>query len=383
MKKIILITFITILYNTIVAQNTPRIGKINELEIANWNLEWFGKTTAGFGPSDDALQQANVLKVIQNADIDLWAFCEVCKLSVLDSMMQKLPNYDYKICNYSQEQKTAFIYKKNLFTFIDAQLLGTQYPDSFSTRRFPFSIRLKLNSDSFFIGLDTLQAIVLHLKANVGNDIEKLAAYNSRIRSANWIKMYLNQNKQKSIIILGDWNDDIDESIYNSLPSPFAQLDNKQDYLYLTKRLTQNNEGTTTGFPSTIDHQLGTNYLASHWQTDTCKRLKLEPYITNYSTTTSDHYPVYSRFNIRILDIKNPRILNFKLYPNPTNSVINIEGLSNFNYTINNTLGKAILSGKCYNSQINIDVIPNGIYTILIEKEGIYNKQMFVVSHSF
>lgn len=380
MMKLLYIALITICID-VNAQNVPKIGIEKELEIANWNLEWFGKTSAGFGPSNDALQQANVLNVIKRADIDLWAFCEVCSISAFDSMMQQLPNYNYKICNYTQEQKTAFIYKKNLFSFIDAQLLATQQPDSFSTRRFPFSIRLKLNKDSFNLGLDTLQAIVLHLKANVGNDAEKLASYNSRIRSANWLSMYLNQNKHKNIIILGDWNDDLDESIYNNLPSPFTQLLNKNDYKFLSKKLTQNNEGTTTSFPNTIDHQLSTQYLASHWETDSCKRLKLEPYVANYSTTTSDHYPVYSRYNIKATNIKSLQKLTFNLFPNPVNSFIQVSGLNNFNYTINNTLGKNIINGQCNNSIINIEHIPNGIYTILIEKDGFYKQQLFVVSH--
>ncbi len=368
-------------YIELTAQNIPKIGKTKELEIANWNLEWFGKTAAGFGPNNDALQQANVLQVLKYTDIDLWAFCEVCSIVAFDSMMQKLQNYDYKICNYSPEQKTAFIYKKNLFTFIDAQLLGTEQPDSFSTRRFPFSIRLKLNKDSFDIGLDTLQAIVLHLKANIGNDAEKLAAYNSRLRSANWLKMYLNQNKNKYITILGDWNDDLDESIYNSLPSPFAQLLNQQDYQFFSQRLTLNNESTTASYTNPIDHQLGTMYLASHWETDTCKRLKLEPYIANYSSSTSDHYPVYSRYNVRTLGLFNPLKFIFKLFPNPADNKIYIEGLNNFDYTIFNALGQKIVANKCIENTINTELLPNGIYTLMIEKNGLIFQKFFLVSH--
>ena len=62
----------------------PKIGDSLKLEIANWNIEWFGKT--GYGPNDEELQQANVLDVVQKADLDIWAFCEVSDNAVFNSI---------------------------------------------------------------------------------------------------------------------------------------------------------------------------------------------------------------------------------------------------------------------------------------------------------
>ena len=69
------------------AQSIPRIGQNYTLEIANWNLEWFGKTASGFGPSDDVKQQALILKTIQNADVDVWGLCEVSEKKAFELYM--------------------------------------------------------------------------------------------------------------------------------------------------------------------------------------------------------------------------------------------------------------------------------------------------------
>jgi hypothetical protein len=159
-------------------------------------------------------------------------------------MLLKLPNYKAILAPYFPEQKTAIIFNNNLFSLIDSKLLGTENKDSFSTLRFPLEIRLLPKND---IGIDTLRLIVLHLKANTGTDSSKMLAYNSRKRSADWLKMYLNKLPQNNYtMVLGDWNDDIDLSIFNNLPSPFIRLlDNGFNYRYLSKKLTDNGQGTT------------------------------------------------------------------------------------------------------------------------------------------
>src|SRR4051812_29276854 len=91
-------------FTGIVAQYVPPIGKDDLVEIANWNLEWFGK--AGYGPVDEILQQKNIYKTIEQADIDLWAFCEMSNAKAFDSMMQRLPAYGYTVAPYIPEQKT-------------------------------------------------------------------------------------------------------------------------------------------------------------------------------------------------------------------------------------------------------------------------------------
>lgn len=338
------------------AQSIPRIGQNYTLEIANWNLEWFGKTASGFGPSDDVKQQALILKTIQNADVDVWGLCEVSEKKAFDSMMLKLPNYKAILAPYFPEQKTAIIFNNNLFSLIDSKLLGTENKDSFSTLRFPLEIRLLPKND---IGIDTLRLIVLHLKANTGTDSSKMLAYNSRKRSADWLKMYLNKLPQNNYtMVMGDWNDDIDLSIFNNLPSPFIRLlDNGFNYRYLSKKLTDNGQGTTTAYPDAIDHQLASAALTSKHKTDSTFVWHLEQYIGNYASACSDHYPVYSIFNTYRQNINSDRSIGLvSLYPNPASKTIEIENkTANFDLSIFNSMGQMLIESREI-SYTNIDI---------------------------
>jgi hypothetical protein len=363
------------------AQNIPKIGQNYTLEIANWNLEWFGKTASGFGPSDDAKQQALILKTIQNAELDVWGLCEVSEKKAFDSMMLKLPNYQAVLAPYFPEQKTALIFNTNLFSLLDSKLLGTENKDSFSTLRFPLEIRLIPKND---IGIDTLRLIVVHLKANTGTDSAKMLAYNSRKRSAEWLKMYLNKLPQNNYtMVLGDWNDDIDLSIFNNLPSPFIRLlDQGFRYQFLSKKFSDKGQGTTTNYPDAIDHQLASAALTSKHKTDSSFIWHLEQYISNYSTTCSDHYPVYSTFNTYRQNIysfkKNARAC---LYPNPATNTISIENqIQNSHVIIYNSIGQVVMEiRENFTSNIDISGFPKGVYFVKISSTVYSEISEFIV----
>ena len=163
-----------LIFQSIHAQDIPKIGRNQQLEIANWNLEWFGKTESGYGPDDDVQQQLLIWKCIMYSDLDIWGLCEISEKKAYDSLMSKLPLYDGVLSNYQPEQKTALLFKKSMFEFAGLKLLGQESKDSFSTGRFPIEVCLIPKTD---IGIDSLFIIVLHLKANTGNDSLKYLAY--------------------------------------------------------------------------------------------------------------------------------------------------------------------------------------------------------------
>lgn len=344
------------------------MGDSLQIEIANWNVNWLGKK--GYGPSNENLQQNNIIDVVKKSDIDIWTFCEVSDSMVFDSMMQQLPEYNYTICNYLPEQKTAIIFKKNMFKLIKSELIGTQQKDSFSTLRFPFQVSLKPLSP---IGIDTLFLIAIHLKANIGTTSEMLSAYNSRIRSAQWLKMYLNQEHRKHFcMVLGDWNDDIDESIYNGLPSPFApMLDMNFNFTFLTKKLTENHIGTTTGYTETIDHQLISNSLNNYSISNSTKIFSLNQYITNYSNTTSDHYPVFSFFSSHLALLNSAVNRHPFVYLNSGLTQLNIVNeASDGQLKLYNLAGECIVD-KCFtgNQSFDLSGLPSGIYIASISNK--------------
>lgn len=371
LNKSLFIYLLVLVYQLPLMAQVPKVGDSLQLEIANWNLNWLGKK--GYGPTNEKLQQDQIINVIQKSDIDVWTFCEVSDNLVFDTMMQQLPDYAYSLCNYLPEQKTAIVYKKALFKLIKSELLGTQNKDSFSTLRFPFQVSLK---PLIPMGIDTLFLIAIHLKANIGTSTELLSAYNSRIRSGQWLKMYLNQQHNKHYcVVLGDWNDDIDESIYNAFPSPFApMLEVDFNFTFITKVFTDAHVGTTTSYPEAIDHQLISTPLLSYYISNSTKLFGLNQYISNYSSTVSDHYPVYSSFSRHTSTVfSHPNIQKPLVYINSNlNQLVIDADLQEGRIKLYDMLGTCVLDKSLSASKsFDISGLPKGYYVVsMITNQG-------------
>jgi hypothetical protein len=74
----------------------------------------------------------------------------------------------------------------------------------------------------------------------------------------------------------------------------------------------------------------------------------------------------------------------FYIYPNPTNNVVIIEnkrGLIASKIEIYNSLGQKVLSYLSTNiTKVDVNNLPNGIYSVLIQSEGQWHAQMLVIS---
>lgn len=363
-------------------QLIPRIGDSASLEICNWNLEWFGKTQSGFGPSNDILQQKLIRSVLQQADIDIWAFCEVSESKAFDSMMQKLPGYSDVVATYFPEQKTAVAYRKNLFAPAGSRLLGTSDKDSFSTGRFPLEVALVPKTS---MGIDTLFLIVLHLKANTGTDSEKMQAYNSRKRSSEWLKMYLaSRHGNNHCVVLGDWNDDLDASIFNGLPSPYVNmLQPGFPFTFLTRKFTDNNIGTTTSYPDAIDHQLASSKMMSWYIHDSTIVWRLDKHISSYASTCSDHYPVYSKFAFHRTSAAAVRVDDIRIFPQPAGSAFQVSGYAGPRMLeIYDMSGRLQVSSKgCAGDLIDISSLSNGVYLLRISGNGNHKILRLLIQH--
>ncbi len=56
---------------------------------------------------------------------------------------------------------------------------------------------------------------------------------------------------------------------------------------------------TTTNFASTIDHHLITDDLAERFVEGSARVLRIDEQVEDYAETTSDHYPVLTRYDLR------------------------------------------------------------------------------------
>lgn len=364
-------TTILILWSlTLHGQRTPVIGTSNQLEIANWNLEWYGKTASGYGPDNDALQQELVRNLLDSTQIDIWGLCEIADTAVFSKSIQAIGRYKIIFSKYSAEQKTAVLIDTNQYRIVNYSILATQSPDSFSSSRFPLEVNLIPKN---ILGPDTLTIIVLHLKSNIGTTSEKMQAYNSRLRSSEWLNMYLNQrHKNNYVAVIGDWNDDVDLSIYNQLPSPFNNLTkNGSSFHFVTKKLSVTKVSSTVSYSDFIDHQLISGKLKNLNLKDTAFVVRPDQWIKQYGIKVSDHYPVYSSYSNLNSNLPKKLFRTINIFPNPANNSIQIEGIENGTLQILDARGK-LISSMVYTKgdQITLDNLVDGIYTLYLQSEN-------------
>ncbi|RYY22332.1 MAG: hypothetical protein EOP41_07295, partial [Sphingobacteriaceae bacterium] len=63
----------------------------NTLEVVNYNIEWFGSTQAGLGPTDKNLQEANIKTILGNVKADIFGLLEVVDVPRLQRIVNAMP----------------------------------------------------------------------------------------------------------------------------------------------------------------------------------------------------------------------------------------------------------------------------------------------------
>ena len=275
----------------------PAKGTASTLDVGNWNLEWFGDPSNG--PSNDALQLSNAKDVISGTDLDVWGLVEIVDTTEWKGL-KTLPGYTGVLSNdavvtsgpsfYSAgEQKVGLIWKSAIASLVSAKVILTGNDTDFAGRP-PLEVKLHVTLNG---GSEDIVFIVLHMKAF--NDV---ASWQRRQNASNALKSYLDSTyPTQKVIVVGDWNDDVDTSITSGQASPYANfVGDPSRYTFPTKALTDAGIASTVSYTDMIDHQLATNELAATYVAGSVQVYRVDTYISSYGTTTSDHYPVLSRY---------------------------------------------------------------------------------------
>jgi hypothetical protein len=120
--------------------------------------------------------------------------------------------------------------------------------------------------------------------------------------------------------MLGDFNDDIDASIVSGYASPYENFISDPDYSIITKALTDNGWHSTISYDDMIDHQLISSSLTGYF---TSNRI-VNPFLLTplYATTTSDHLPVMSEFDLTRTVTGFDEDDLIRIFPNPASNLI-------------------------------------------------------------
>jgi len=276
--------------------DNPAVAADGVMETATWNLEWYGDGVAGNGPSDEALQTRNILITLDSLRADLYAFEEVYSTDSLQNIVSHMSGYrGFAADDYMQyNQRTAFVYNTAV---IDSMEVGaiTEMQDSYDwAGRYPFYFKFdyKVNGQSM-----PFVAVVIHAKA-----FDDRSAYERRKAAADSLHKYLARAyPDANLLLMGDFNDDMDESIYTQAPdSPYQVfVADSTDYDILTLPLSEQGMNSTVNYSDMIDHIIISDELKPYYKPGSIEVFKnVENFITDYGTTTSDHYPVWAKFNL-------------------------------------------------------------------------------------
>ncbi|PKK37527.1 hypothetical protein BWI96_06600 [Siphonobacter sp. SORGH_AS_0500] len=319
-----------------------------KLEVTNWNVEWLGNTQ--YGPTNETLQLNNVKTVLSNIGSDVFMLQEVCSYNAANpsdpstsfgALIQGL-NATYPTRQYAGEcssrysysevaspdpmgQRVCIIYRTDQITKVASRPLltnasVTNYPTGnnsqfWASGRLPFLFQadVKLNSAT---EATRMNFIVLHAKS--GSDV---ASYDRRVYDYKVLYDSLQaQFASEKIIMAGDFNDDVDQSIAGS-----NQISSIKAFLYANPATTNIADtrpnanwsclsrifstagcASTVSYSDYIDHAFVSNEIVS---TNSGGRTlasvvsvdgiySLRPSVSNYANTTTDHYPTFTQVSI-------------------------------------------------------------------------------------
>jgi hypothetical protein len=309
------------------------IDPLKTLEVVNWNIEWFGSTANG--PTNEVQQQTNVQTILQNVGADLYGLVEVVDESRLATVVSSMPGYAYVISNYgshsnpnsptpsplNEAQKLAFIYKTSVFSSITTAPLLSQGINSladisnpaynyFASGRFPYMMTANVTLDGV---TKAVRFVLMHAKANTS---PTLTSYDRRKKGSDTLHFTLNNlYPSDNIVILGDFNDDLDQTITDGVMPPITSYSaftgDAANYPALTLPLSLAGKKSTVSYNDMIDHVVVSSEMASFYMGSSASVLSdVTALVSSYSSSTSDHYPIFTRyaFDATILPV---RLLSF------------------------------------------------------------------------
>ena len=293
---VLLIIFWSQVQLTATARSNPLVDlegsseNISSLNIATWNLN---RLTA-----QDTHRIQGIADRLEQSGLHLIALQEVEDHQTLQHLLAELQDTRYKgfIAAYiPYNLRLAYLYDSGRIDSLDAGPLPTADVTNVWANRLPFTFSFSVQADNQTI---KITAINIHAKADIP---DRWNSYQKRLEAAEELYRYASNNfTSERLIILGDFNDDLDESIFRQHLSPYYlfEEDNFQ-YQSATGNLSTNSLSTTLFNDEPIDHILLNREIFHTYTFNPARRHS--PLSANSSTedpdTLSDHYIVKSTIN--------------------------------------------------------------------------------------
>jgi len=310
----------------------PPIDVPNEqtLDVVTWNIEWFGDESnsppAG-DPMSDEIQKEAAKTVITDLNADVYAVQEISDDALFQQLVSEIPGYDFILSpavsrpnDPGVKQKVGFIYNTATVNVIETKVLLESihplynggddsalvgYPSTtdrfYASGRLPFLMTADITVDG---QTEQYNLIALHARANSGSDAQN--RYDMRKYDVEVLKDSLDvQYPTSNLILLGDYNDDVDETVAD-IPSTITSYEEYSadviNYNIVSRALSDGGFRSFVFRENMIDHiavsdELNDNYI------DQSVRVHYEFYDSNYTNTASDHFAVSARFQMKQFEL--------------------------------------------------------------------------------
>ena len=226
------------------------IPKSKTLDVVTWNLEFFGAKKEDYrneeyGPEDEAQQLVNVKRVLDSLQADVIAVEEVSDDSLFAVLISQLgkyratcsDRYSYSFDGPSDEfppQKVCFIYDtttvnvrtaRPMFEALYDEARTTNpnvlpnYPGGspssfYSSGRLPYLLTVNATIEGV---TERISFVGIHAKSGATAGDRSRREYDGAVLKDSLDTHFANEQ----VIILGDLNDDLDQSIVTGMESPY------------------------------------------------------------------------------------------------------------------------------------------------------------------
>jgi len=364
------------------------LGSEGTLDIATWNIEWFGSSFNG--PSNDDIQVQNVADIILGSGIDIWAVQEISDINrglELDSM---LPDYwEGVLASESGQQRIGFMWDSRVLQLRQSTHILQSFDYDFAGRpplKAEFNVTLP---DTSFVAT----FITVHMKAFGDQE-----SYQRRVEAAKRVKNHIDFTSLSSqpVFFLGDFNDELTASTYNGETSPYQPfLDDPNDYAVLTWPLEQEG-GFSYQSGSFLDHIVVSNEANDMWLQGSTRVMTNLVTVNSFYARTSDHLPVMASFgratgtSVQREGVFPDESAITSLYPNPVSGTLNVairrqaarNGANKASVvSLVDMLGRVVYSQVLSEGEIQVDVRPfaAGVYALRVESGGSAESKVIVI----
>lgn len=249
------------------------------LDVVTWNIEHFPKSGA---------TTINLLKeMILTMDADIIAVQEIESTTNFNTLMAELTGYQGVIAPGSG-QRVGYIYKTSEITAF-APVVELFTDDNCA---FP---RPALKTTITHVSGEVVTLLNLHLKCcDDGPTSSCPSSIDRRKSAAAKIKSYIETSlPNESVIVLGDYNEDITEPEGNGV---FVNIINDDENFKFADMGIANGSPSNFSYPSWpshLDHMLITNELFDNL--DEVRTIRFNDCESQYFNNVTDHYPVIMR----------------------------------------------------------------------------------------